>query len=161
MAEREAPLRRMLLATVGAGAVLLLSGCGLFGDDSDQTSVFDAEPGMCFNAPAEVEAQIAELDEVPCADPHDQEAYAVAEFQLPEGESGDAFPGDETLKAFADGACAQEFDDYVGVDYLDSELFFTYLLPSPRSWEQEDREVLCLVTGTGEKLEGSVEGTGR
>jgi hypothetical protein len=161
VAERPASARRVHLATVAAGAVLLLSGCGLFGDDSEQTSVFDAEPGMCFNAPAEVEAQIDELDQVPCVDPHDQEAYAVAEFQPPEGEGGDAFPGGEVLKAFADGACAQEFAGYVGVDYLDSELFFTYLLPSPRSWEQEDREVLCLVTGTGDKLEGSVKGTGR
>jgi hypothetical protein len=114
---------------------------------------------MCFNAPEEVEAQIDELDEVPCADPHDQEAYAMVTFRPPDGEAEDAFPGDDELKAFADGACAQEFSGYVGVDYLDSELFFTYLLPSPRSWEQDDRAVLCLVTTTGDPLEGSAEGS--
>ena len=49
----------------------------------------------------------------------------------------------------------------MGVDYRDSELFFTYLLPSPRSWEQdEDRTTLCFVTTTdGAQLTQSVEGT--
>jgi hypothetical protein len=112
---------------------------------------------MCFQAPGEVEAQVDELAEVPCAEPHDQEAYAVVPYT---GE-GDAYPGDDELAAFADGRCAQEFRDYVGVDYLDSSLYFTYLVPSPRSWEQDDRDVLCLVTNAGEPLEGSVEGSER
>ena len=49
-----------------------------------------------------------------------------------------AYPGDDVLETFAQGACAQRFAGYVGVDYLDSTLFFTYLLPSARSWEQDE-----------------------
>jgi hypothetical protein len=136
---------RLLVAGVALAALApALSACSLFGDDDAATSVFDAEPGMCFQAPGEVVG-------------HDQEAYAVVPYT---GE-GDAYPGDDELAAFADGRCAQEFRDYVGVDYLDSSLYFTYLVPSPRSWEQDDRDVLCLVTNAGEPLEGSVEGSER
>ena len=64
------------------------------------------------------------------------------------------------LSAFAQGACAQHFTGYVGVDYLDSSLFFTYLLPSARSWESDDdRDVICFVTTTGGTLTGSVKGS--
>lgn len=155
---RGAPQR----AAVVTLAVLLLQGCAFFDDeDGGATSVFEAEPGMCFNAPDEVEAQVDDLEEVPCSEPHDQEAYAVVSYSPPEGEDDDAFPGDDTLSAFADGACAQEFRDYVGIDYLDSELFFTYLLPSPRSWEDDDREVLCLVMDAGKPLEDSVKDSKR
>ena len=50
---------------------------------------------------------------------------------------------------------------YVGIDYLDSDLFFTYLVPSPRSWEQDDRQVLCMITTAGEPLRGSVKDSKR
>ena len=49
--------------------------------------------------------------------------------------------------------CAQNFQSYVGISYLDSSLFFTYLLPSARGWEQsKDRAVICFVTTTGADL---------
>ncbi|UMG91027.1 septum formation family protein [Nocardioides sp. TF02-7] len=158
MADRRSGARLSALAGAVAAVAPLLAGCGLFGGDDDGgTSVFDAEPGMCFLAPEEVQAQVDEMESVPCSEPHDQEAYAVVPFTG----GDDAFPGDDALSAFADGHCAQEFRDYVGVDYLDSALYFTYLLPSPRSWEQDDRDVLCLVTAAGEPIEGSVKGTAR
>ncbi len=138
------------------------SSCGWFGDDdeSEETSVFDAKPGMCFEGPEEVEAQVSDLADVPCSEPHDQEAYALVTYEPAEGEDEDVFPGEEELARFADGACAQEFADYVGIDYLDSSLYFTYLLPSPRSWEDDDREVLCLVMTAGEPLTDSVKDSG-
>jgi len=71
-----------------------------------------------------------------------------------------SYPGEDVLTTFAQGACAQRYRGYVGVDYLDSTLFFTYLLPSARSWEQQaDRNVLCFVTTTGTMLTKSVKGT--
>ncbi|MDT5080785.1 MAG: hypothetical protein QOJ80_5422, partial [Mycobacterium sp.] len=66
----------------------------------------------------------------------------------------------DVLEKFAKGVCAQRFTAYVGVDYLDSSLYFTYLLPSARSWEQDDdRNVLCFVTTTGGTLKTSVKGS--
>lgn len=149
------------LATALVVTAALASGCGLFGDDedADKTAVYDIEPGQCFLGPSEVKAQIEDLETVSCDKPHDREAYAVVPYEPREGESSDQFPGDEQLTTFAQGACAAEFETYVGVDYADSEYFFTYLLPSPRSWEDDDRDVLCLVIGTGEPLTESVKGS--
>lgn len=139
--------------------VVSATGCSIFGGGDDEpASVFSVKPGQCFLAPEEVEAQIADLDEVPCGEPHDHEAYAVVPYEMAD-EGGDEFPGDEALNAFANGACAQSFGAYVGVDYPDSELFFTYLLPSPRSWQENDRDVVCLITNAGTQLQGSVKGT--
>jgi hypothetical protein len=140
--------------------VLLLSLGACSGDDDEESSVFSIKPGECFLAPAEVEAQIADLDRVDCQEAHDHESYAVARYQVAgEEEPSDEFPGDEALTKFADGTCAERYRDYVGVDYLDSDLFFTYLLPSPRSWQENDRSVICLITAAGRQLTGSVKGS--
>ncbi|WP_337191487.1 septum formation family protein [Nocardioides flavescens] len=169
-----------VLALVGAAS----TGCGLFGgDDGDgqDVSVFSVDVGDCFEAPSDVEAQISDLRRVPCERPHDRELYAreayVPAGSAPSGASGDAsgspsadasapvdssgYPGDDALTAYAEATCAQAFAGYVGVDYLDSSLFFTYLVPSPRSWEDDDRSVLCFVGAAGTPLEGSVKGTKR
>jgi hypothetical protein len=151
------PRRAALVATLALVAALG-SGCGLFGDDDqDLVPVAEIEAGQCFQGPEEVKAQIEDIEEVACDEPHDREAFAVVTYAPREGESGDDFPGEEELTRFAEGACAGEFREYVGVDYADSEYFFTYLLPSPRSWEEDDRDVVCLVIGTGEPLTASVK----
>jgi hypothetical protein len=148
---------------MAAAAICLgTSGCSLFGPDEVGTavSVFDVEPGQCFVAPTDVKAELDELRSVPCAEPHAQEAYASVAYTPAPG--ADGYPGDSALATFADGACAEAYAGYVGVDYLDSELFFTYLLPSARGWQQEnDHDVLCFVTTTGAPLDGSVRGSGR
>jgi hypothetical protein len=153
-------------------AVLSLAGCSLFGggssDGQTSTSVFDVQPGECFVAPKDVKAELADLSQVPCTQPHTQEAYAKVTYLAAGAVSssaapgGDAFPGGDVLDKFAKGACAQRYRSYVGVDYLDSKYFFTYLLPSARSWEQsDDREILCFVTTTGGTLKTSVKGSRR
>ena len=129
----------------------------------DQVSVFDVEVGDCFTAPEEITTTFTTLDRVDATcrtsrrRTRSRSTPTRARTTTPE-----TFPGEAALKSFADGACAQEYADYVGVDYRDSELFFTYLLPSPRSWEQdEDRTTLCFVTTTdGVQLTQSVRGDG-
>jgi hypothetical protein len=152
-----------LVAVVVGG----LAGCSLFGDDehkSDSTSVFDIKVGQCFLAlPAkDIQKDLTELPRVDCDKPHQQESYALPTYVDPgTTTTPKVFPGDAALKSFADGTCAQEFQGYVGVDYRDSSLFFTYLAPSARSWEQdEDRTVICFVTTTGQTLTASVADSG-
>ena len=149
---------RLILTAV---AVLpLLGGCGWpwhQDDGAAKASVFDAKIGECFQSPTEVQAQISDLQQVDCATPHGQEAYALPAYKPAAG--SDAFPGDEILESFAQGACAQAFGPYVGVDFLDSRLYDTYLLPSPRSWQDGDRTVLCFATDSGSAMVGSVKGT--
>lgn len=123
-------------------------------------SVFTVGPGQCFQAPTKVQAELSSLKRVPCAEPHSREAYAVFTYTPPAGTSADTYPGSDVLSTFAKGACAQRYRPYVGVDYLDSSLFFTYLFPSARSWEQDgDRKIICFVTTTGAPLQGSVKGS--
>lgn len=162
-----------LPGTVGAAlalCALVLSGCGWFGSSgskgSSSTSVFDVKPGECFVAPKKVKAELSNLDQVPCTTAHTQEAYALVEYQSASsgGQSpsagSSAYPGSDVLDKFAKGACAQRFRAYVGVDYLDSSLYYTYLLPSARSWEQDnDQTVICFITTTGGTLTTSVKGS--
>ncbi|MGN6088201.1 MAG: septum formation family protein [Actinomycetes bacterium] len=151
--------------TVLLVAVASLSGCSIFqksSDGSESVSVFDVAKGSCVLPQTEVVEQVNSLKVVPCTAPHTQEVYAQVAYSDAQGATASAFPGPDALRSFAEGACAQRFQSYVGVAYQDSSLFFTYLLPSARSWEQgRDRTVLCLVTTTGQKLTASVKGSKR
>lgn len=158
--------RGVLVLSVGAAVVLTLSGCSFFGGKkagASATSVFDVKPGQCFTSPGAVKSELSSLPRIDCAKAHTQEAYAIVKY-APAASSAatatSAFPGEDVLTSFAQGACAQQFTTYVGVDYLDSKLFFTYLLPSARGWEQnDDRNIVCFVTTTGATLTSSVKGT--
>jgi hypothetical protein len=146
-------------------AALALSGCSLFGDDDEPTGVpvLQAEVGQCFRVPeGEPTVELTELPSVGCTQPHEQELYAAVEYVDPGTDpAAQDFPGAAALKTFAEGQCAERFADYVGVDYRDSRLFFTYLVPSARGWEKGgDRTTLCFVTTTGQQLTRSVAGTG-
>jgi hypothetical protein len=151
-------------AVLGVALAVLLGGCSIFGqdDETDGVSVFDVEAGQCFRVPEEITVELTELPAVPCTEPHEQEAYARVAYTDPAtGKTPDTFPGADALSTFADGTCAEQFADYVGVDYRDSSLYFTYLVPSPRGWEQNaDRDTVCFVTTTGSQLSQSVAGTG-
>lgn len=159
--------RRARTALVAAvAAALLTTACSSSGG-SRSTSVFAVQPGQCFVAPTDVKAELSNLDQVPCTKPHTQEAYALVTYQAAgagtgpsASAAGGAYPGGDALDKFAKGACAQRFTNYVGVDYLKSKLFYTYLLPSARSWEQDDdRTITCFITTTGGMLTTSVKGS--
>jgi acyl-CoA hydrolase len=147
-----------------------LAACTGGGAGTKQISVFSVKPGQCFSAPTSVKVQLSTLTKKPCSSEHTQEAYAVVAFAAP-GRAArptsipsltSSYPGTDVLTTFAQGVCAQRYAGYVGVDYLDSSLFFTYLLPSARSWEQaDDRNVICFVTTTGATLTTSVKGSKR
>lgn len=149
--------------------LMLVSGCGwvssVFGSKqtevSTSVSVFKVAIGQCFNPPTGApKAEQSDLSAVACTASHTQEAYAMPAYRAPVGGDDSVYPGDAALASFANGSCAQSFAGYVGLSYLDSSLFFTYLLPSARSWEQgKDRTVLCFVTTTGKPLNATVKGS--
>jgi hypothetical protein len=165
------PSRTLLsgaLTLVACGLAMALSGCGWvsgwFGDDEtpkpEAVSVFKVSVGQCFATPEKQQTELTDLEAVPCDGPHRQEAYALLSYQQPVGVQGDAYPGDALLANYANAACAESFEPYVGVSYLNSSLYFTYLVPSARGWqESHDRAVICFATTTGEELSASVKGT--
>ena len=107
-------------------AALTLAGCGWtsswFGDDDtpkpEAISVFKVSVGQCFATPDKAQTELTDIDSVPCDVAHRQEAYAVLTYQPPAGVQGDAYPGDALLANYADAACAEAFEPYVGVSYL-------------------------------------------
>jgi hypothetical protein len=164
-------VRRTAASTLLLALAATIAGCG--GDDGAErgddgrvleagdVSVFELLQGDCLSPPEEVQAGLEEVTVVPCADPHTQEIFEIIEYE-PAEEGNDDFPGDDELDDFAQAACLDPFTDYVDIDYIDSSLFITYLLPTVRSWNEEgDREVVCIAQTTGEQIQGSVEGSQR
>lgn len=121
-------------------------------------SVFELSPGDCVVPPAELDtADVEQLRAVPCTESHTHEVYATAEYT-----AADVYPGESELQAFADGACLDAFEDYVGIAYEESSLRFSYLFPSFPSWQDgEDRSVVCFVVSTDAPLTASVRGIAR
>lgn len=148
----------LLLLVVLAGVAACTGSGGKSGQVS--VSVFTVRPGQCFVSPTTVHAELSKLSRTPCSRPHNQEAYAIVGYQSPDGKPTSDYPGSDPLTQFATGACAQRFGSYVGVNYLDSKLYYTYLLPSPRGWQAaDDHNVICFVTTAGGTLTSSVKGS--
>lgn len=148
--------RASRLATTALGAVLvcgLAAGCSLLGDDDPTATtvpngvrIVDLEAGTCFQAPANTDVRTVE--ERPCDEPHDAEAYAV--FALAGGADA-PYPGGARVQSQAQQGCQERFADYVGQAYEDSAYYFTALAPTRKSWEDRgDRRVLCSVISSNE-----------
>ena len=149
-----------ILAAIGFGTYSVMTGVDR--DDSGTIveagtlDAFQVRAGDCFDDPGYDAEEFTNLPGVPCADPHDNEAYATFDV------SYDAYPDEAVLAADARESCVQRFAAYVGRDYESSSLDVFTMYPSPESWVQNDREVVCAVYDMeGEKLVGSVRDSGR
>ncbi len=139
--------------------VLTLAACGgAERDDSGtvveegEVSAFDVTVGDCFGDPGEDE--VSSLEALPCTEPHDNEAYHLADF--PAGPD-EPFPGEEEIDAFAEETCVAAFEDYVGLSFDESVLQVTYLQPTEGTWEDGDREVVCTLYSDDGQLTGSMK----
>ena len=145
--------RNAVRALIIAVGVVPLAACGVvsgwFGDDTPKPQavpVLKVSIGQCFATPPQ-ESELTDLESLPCDVSHRQEAYALLDYQQPAGVQGDAYPGDALLTNYANAACAEAFEPYVGVSYLNSSLYFTFLIPSARGWQESgDRTVTCFIT---------------
>ena len=132
---------QVLLAVVCAA--VLLAACS-------KTVAAQADPGDCIE---ELESgSVEELEKVDCDESHVAEVFAVLDL-----DDGD-FPGTDEVTSLAAEACLDEFEDYVGVAYNDSEYEIFPIAPSEESWnDAEDREVICLAGNPDQsELEGSI-----
>ena len=145
-------MRGLIAAASLASVAALLAGCASSKPTASRSaSVFHLRPGACIVPPTDIKAEVSSVKVVSCSTPHTQEVYASVQDN-----AGDNYPGATALRTFADANCLQRFKAYTGVDYRDSSLFYTYLLPSVRSWAANDRTVVCVVTTTGQPLTSSV-----
>ena len=137
-----------LVAAVVAGAVLLIAACGGAERDDAGTiveggnlSVFSFHVGDCFNGLVE-QPEVGSVAAVPCNEPHDAEVYHLFDH---DGDDNATYPGSAALSAYAVGPCISAFASYVGIDYAVSEIYATAMTPLVRSWEDGDREIVCVL----------------
>ncbi len=127
--------------------LLALAACG--------TSVLDLEIGECVTGDTAA-GLLTQVPVVDCAEPHRGEVFALP--TLPDG----GFPGDEAIAAQARRLCDEAFEPYVGLGYRDSQIFYSTLAPSARTWAGGDREIVCLLVDEfGADLRGSLRGSAR
>lgn len=148
--------------------VLALSGCSAISDlfpkeaardaatqeisEAGVADVFSLAVGDCFNDQDATE--IDSVQAIPCSDAHDYEAYLAFDMS-----SAESYPGDDAITQAAEDGCVAEFPNFVGKPYEESTLDYSYLTPTEGSWENGDREILCIVMGS-EKTTGSLAGSG-
>ena len=145
----------MLKAVVLLGLIMAIAaGCLAEGN------VFDLAEGDCYNYDEDESEEVADVDLVPCDEPHQYEVYAVLSF---EEAPGVPFPGTTRVSDAAGNLCLEHFDEFVGLSYSDSLLDITTLFPTRDSWEDvDDREIICSLYDLEEfYMEGSMRGSGR
>ncbi len=124
--------------------------------ESGSASVFALQIGDCFNDDPSFAETVAEVAAVPCSQPHDNEIYY--EYSMTDS----SFPGDDAALEAGAFRCLDEFDAFVGIDYLDSELDLFPITPTSESWTEGDRVVYCALYALDlSKLSGSMDGRRR
>ena len=157
------PVRSLVVLEVAA----LLVACSN-NDDPKAVEVGVDGVGWCLDVPDDVGPEINQISDLPrveCDQLHTHEIFAVA------NSTSDAYPGFEALETEAQVACLKAFEGYVGMSPFDSNLFYSWIVPTLASWEDEtikrgdqhgDREIICVAgLSGGAKLTESIEQSGR
>ena len=154
----------MLVSACAVSLALAISACGPVNDDDstrDETgavveggdvSALRLNVGDCIAEPTEGEFETVPV--VPCSEPHVSELFHSFDID------GDDYPGEEEVIALAEAGCIDEFADFIGTSYEESEWDVSFLYPVEETWNTlDDREVLCgVVTVSGDETTGSAEG---
>jgi len=150
------PTRRLPLVAALIASGLALSGCsvvdGLLGGGNN---VFTLEVGDCVNDASIGDEAVTSVPVVDCTEPHDSEIFYSHIMTQSE------YPGTTATTDEADAACSSAFEDFVGIPYSDSVLYFSYFYPTETTWSDGDREVLCLVYDADTQTTGSLAGAAR
>jgi hypothetical protein len=121
--------------------------------DATQTDVYSIVVGDCLDDQSGTE--VLEVPLVDCAAPHDFEVYS--DFDV----AGDAYPGDDEIGEQADTGCFDAFEPFVGTSYEESQLNYTYYVPTESSWTAGDRLVSCMILDPAGKSSGTLAGAQR
>ena len=149
-------MKRLTAAASIVAITALLAGCTMTSESAPETPtptptetttpLTDIAAGDCYDLAGPGRVVI-----VDCADPHSFEVFASLLLDAPQ------YPAD-TLAATATGRCRAAFSAFIGLEYDSSELALHYVAPSETTWDQGDREVLCIVTDPAGRTRGSLAG---
>lgn len=116
----------------------------------DQVDWGQVRVGDCINFVDAIDqgedTLVSTLDRVDCFEAHDAEVYAL--FDLADG----AWPGADVAYFEGDTHCYEQFEAYVGIDYMDSYYFYEVYTPTPDSWATGDRTVACALVDPSDVL---------
>ena len=147
--------RALALTASALTLALTTSACSLL-SFGPRTSAFSMKVGQCVQLPTG--ENITDLETTDCSALHDAEVFHLTQV------TEDERPSDSELEDMGGDACLAAFEGYVGISYEESALDYTILYPSPGSWEQGDREIICFIIsgeGTDVQLSGSMKGSNR
>lgn len=112
-----------------------------------RATVFDLQPGQCFNS---LPNGIAGAHAVPCRHPHDGEIYGA--FRV----AGHDWPGSAALASQARLGCQARLTGYLNPQLNTSDLAESYAYPNQGAWATGEHIVVCEIRGTQGRLTGSV-----
>lgn len=109
--------------------------------------MFEIAVGDCLAE--ETAGTVTEAPIVPCDQPHQSELFFIYTVE------GEDFPGSEGRQGLVEEQCVPQFESFVGVPYLESDLEVLTLEPTEESWGLSDRELVCMVTDPAGPVTGS------
>ena len=128
---------------------------------ASEVGLRDLEPGDCFDLVDDPVAADRAVWLIDCAEPHSHEVYEVVDYEGEDAGGGMPYPGVPVVQNWAEEACYDRFEAFVGTRWTLSELEIEVWWPSEESWDLMDRSVICTVfSPTGDPLTGTQRGAG-
>lgn len=129
------------------------SGGSSGGSSGPTSSVLDLYVGQCIQDPGE--GTVYDVENAVCTTEHWGEVYHVMTI------TSSQMPSEDDMNDMASDACVDAFDAYVGRPYDESDLDFTWYVPSQESWAEGDRTIQCIAIRTdGDPLDQPVRNSG-
>lgn len=130
-------------------------------EPGQELAAIELQDGQCIEDAATFTSrevnEVSEVQVIPCRLPHGAEVYLRDTVA---GGPNAAFPGVGELRRQAQDLCRERFERFVGIPWTRSELEIAALWPSPDSWPEGDRLVVCTVFRVdGQPLTGTAQGS--
>lgn len=127
-----------------------------------ETGLRDLETGQCFDTIDDLQVRDLAVWVLDCSTPHTYEVYDVMTYDGEGAGGGTPYPGVATVQDWAEQACFDRFEAFVGVRWTLSELDIEVWWPSEESWGRGDRKVICTVlSDSGDPLTGTQRSVAR
>jgi hypothetical protein len=123
--------------------------------EATDVNVFDLRVGDCLDGFTD-DTEISDIRAIPCSEEHTDEIMAAVDLS---GE--EEYPGADAIQQRADEACYEEFGEFVGVSWDDSQLDYGFLAPTEKSWAEGDREILCTIGDPNRAVTGTLQNANR
>jgi serine/threonine-protein kinase PknK len=125
----------------------------------DDVPVQEVAPGQCFGVDDATVVDQALVAVVPrdCSEPHVFEVFAnevIRDDAGAEYPAGVPYPAD-TARATVEDTCLRAFAPYAGFSYDSSEWQINFVFPSPDTWLEGDRTIVCLVAAPSNAVRDS------